>query len=140
MAAPRGLGDTDPLAKRRRVPSTIPTSADLAAAGSADSTAADEADDGPPTRPERRRTTGKTTKAIPGNKRQVTAYIAADVVDDARNAVLALMANPAGHRTLSALIEEGIAREVQRLRDELHNGKPFPQRQVELQAGRPAGG
>lgn len=139
MAAPRGLGDTDPLAKRRRVPSTIPTSADLAAANSAAPEATDDPD-GPPARPGRRRAPGKTTKAIPGNKRQVTAYIGADVVDDARNAVLALMANPAGHRTLSALIEEGIAREVQRLRDELHAGKAFPQRQVELQAGRPAGG
>lgn len=137
MAAPRGLGDADPLAKRRRVPSTIPTSADLAAAGSA---TPDDEDDPAAARPARRRAAGKTTKAIPGDKRQVTAYIAADVVDDARNAVLALMANPAGHRTLSALIEKGIAREVQRLRDELNDGKPFPQRQVELQAGRPAGG
>jgi uncharacterized protein (DUF4415 family) len=157
MATSRGLGDTDPLtARRRRVPSTIPSSADLTAPEDPSTTAAPAAsqpadrdsdphrptaptaDDDAPARPAKR--SAKSTKSIPGNKRQVTAYINADVVDEARNAVLALMANPAGPRNLSTLVEAAITRELERLRDELHNGKPFPQRQVELQPGRPAGG
>ena len=128
-----GLGDNDPLAARpRRVPSVIPP------AEPTPSPAAVDDHDGPPARPARR-AARSSTKVVPGNKRQVTVYIDADVDNEARNAILALMSNPAGHRNLSGLIETAIAREVQRLQGELHGGKPFPQRQVELQPGRPAG-
>lgn len=97
----------------------------------------DQSEDGPPTSPAK--VPAKRSKVIGAGKTQVTAYINAKVVDQARNAVLALMANPAGHRTLSALIEASIVTEIRRLELEYNNGRPFPARRVELQPGRPGG-
>lgn len=36
---------------------------------------------------------------------------------------------------LSALIEEGVRREILRLQDELNSGRPFPHRRVALRRG-----
>jgi len=136
----RGLGGNDPLERPRRLPRVIPDTTGLEPTAPAPAAAPAAAGGDPDGVPERRTPApAKRTKAIPRDKRQVTAYIDAEVVDAARNAVLALMANPAGHRTLSALVEEGIRREVARLSEELYDGAPFPVRQVELQAGRPGG-
>jgi hypothetical protein len=141
MATTRGLG-TDPLTNTgRRVPGIIPGPASAAADapteqpatssdGPAEAQTAPRADPAPP----------KRSKSVARGKSQVTAYIHTTVVEQARNAVMHTMTKAGAPRNLSALIESAIVHELQRLSDELNNGKPFPQREVELMPGRPGGG
>ena len=137
MATTRGLG-TDPLGESvRRVPSVIPgpEAPTEQAAAPAPAPAQEET---PPARPEP--PAPKRTKNVAKGKSQVTAYIHTDVVEEARNAVMHTMTKAGAPRHLSALIETAIVHELQRLREELNDGKPFPQREVELMPGRPGGG
>jgi hypothetical protein len=132
MATTRGLG-TDPLGKTgRRVPGIIPgrTEADERPTAPTEAETATRAEPAPP----------KRSKNVAKGKSQVTAYIHTTVVEEARNAVMHTMTKAGAPRNLSALIESAIVHELQRLREELNNGKPFPQREVELMPGRPGGG
>jgi len=133
MATTRGLG-TDPLGKtERRVPGIIPgrtEEGDGHPTAPTDAETATRAEPAPP----------KRSKNVAKGKSQVTAYIHTTVVEEARNAVMHTMTKAGAPRNLSALIESAIVHELQRLREELNNGKPFPQREVELMPGRPGGG
>jgi len=67
---------------------------------------------------------------------KVTYNLPADLVEEARNAVLALMAPPV-RLTLSALVVSALRRELERLR-KLHNaGEPFTGPGRALRGGRP---
>jgi hypothetical protein len=81
----------------------------------------------PPSR-DRRPTQGRATFHLP-----------ADLLNDMRNAVVALSAPP--HRlTMSKLAENALHRELDRLRNELaggKQGKPFGQRADDVTKGRP---
>lgn len=142
-----GLGGTNPLADRkRRVPSVIPTtdttddSAPAAAGDDIATSAGSEQADQTTATPAAKRATKRattTTKRVPATKRAVSVYVDAEVDNQARNAILGAMAAPGAHRNLSAFVEEAMRREIRRLQNEFNHGKPFPQRQVELQLGRP---
>lgn len=132
MATTRGLG-TDPLGKTgRRVPGIIPgrTEQDERPTTPTEAESPTRAEPAPP----------KRSKNVAKGKSQVTAYIHTTVVEEARNAVMHTMTKAGAPRNLSALIESAVVHELQRLREELNNGKPFPQREVELMPGRPGGG
>lgn len=126
MVTERGLGNDPLTARARRLPSVIP-SAEQAAAPPPAPTPADA------------RPAGRSSKVVGKDKTQVTGYIHTTVVEDARNAVVATMSNPAAHRNLSQLIEAAVVAEVARMRQQFHDDEPFPARRVELQPGRPGG-
>ncbi len=159
MAPRRGLAD-DPLTRPsqpdrpRRLPPIIPTTiadddpVDPADADSSDGAADESAPPAPapahaaaggeePHSPQR--ALPKRTKSIGRGKTQLTSYIDSQVLDSARDAVLSVIARPGGHRSLSGLVEEAMRREIVRLQDEFNRGRPFPKREVELQAGRISG-
>ncbi|MDP9418177.1 MAG: hypothetical protein M3P48_10205 [Actinomycetota bacterium] len=82
-----------------------------------------------------------TTKKVRAGAVQVSAYVEADVVDRAKNAIVALRDHPKGPRNLSAIANEAFRRELLRLEKAYNDGQPFPQRpQDELPAGRPRRG
>jgi len=68
-------------------------------------------------------------------KVRATYYLSRDVSDRARNAATALM-GPPSFETLAAIVERGVAAEVQRLEKAHNKGKPFPERAAELRGGR----
>ena len=68
-------------------------------------------------------------------KKSYSFYIDFALLEEARDTVLFLTGDPAGPRNLSALIEEGVRREILRLQDELHGGQEFPHRRVALRTG-----
>jgi hypothetical protein len=68
-------------------------------------------------------------------KKSYGFYLDPDLLEEARDTVVFLSADPDGPRTLSALIEEGLRREIVRLQDELHAGVAFPHRRVALRRG-----
>jgi hypothetical protein len=76
--------------------------------------------------------------ARPAGKVRATFHLPAALVDEARNAVVAL-AGPPVRLTLARLVEDGIRRELDRLRKAHHNGQPFPARAANLIGGRPIG-
>ena len=79
-----------------------------------------------------------TTKPAPepkDPKLRATYYISKDVAYRARNAAVALM-GPPSFETLAAIVERGVAAEVQRLEKSHNKGKPFPTRAAELKGGR----
>lgn len=122
MVTERGLGNNPLTVRARRLPSVIPS-----------------AEQAPAPTPTDARPAGRSSKVVGKDKTQVTGYIHTAVVEDARNAVVATMSNPAAHRNLSQLIEAAVVAEVARMRQEFHNDEPFPARRVELQPGRPGG-
>lgn len=62
--------------------------------------------------------------------------LSTEVLEDARNAVMALLGTK--HRTnLSRLAEEALRREIARLEKLANDGRPFPAREGELEPGRP---
>jgi hypothetical protein len=69
-------------------------------------------------------------------KVRATFYLPADVLDEARNAVVHLAGNPV-RLTLTRLIEDALRRELRRLKDLYHAEKDFPQRDEDLKGGRP---
>jgi hypothetical protein len=69
-------------------------------------------------------------------KVRATFHLPHAFVEEARNATVAL-SGPPTRLTLARLVEDGLRRELQRLRD-IHNaGAPFPTRDAELSGGRP---
>ncbi len=82
-----------------------------------------------------------TTKKVRAGAVQVSPYIDADIVDRAKNAIVALRDHPKGPPNLSAFANEAFRRELLRLEKAHNDGQPFPQRQDdELRAGRPRRG
>ncbi len=78
--------------------------------------------------PEAPRTGGKTLK--------VTYNVPEELVEETRNATLALSGPPL-RLTLSALVETALRRELARLRKEHNGGKPFEGPGTALRGGRP---
>lgn len=64
-----------------------------------------------------------------GSQREkISGYVAADVADQARNAIAALGADIDDPQSLSELIEGALRREIDRLVQQRHDGAPFPPR------------
>jgi len=77
-----------------------------------------------------------TPTANPSRKIRATFHLPAALVDEARNAVVTL-AGPPVRLTLARLVEDGIRRELDRLRKAHHDGQPWPGRTGNLIGGRP---
>lgn len=73
-----------------------------------------------------------------GSKVRATFHLPKDLVEAARDAVVALSGPPL-RLTLAALVEAGIRREIERLKKTENAGKPFPRRASDLKGGRPIG-
>ena len=69
-------------------------------------------------------------------KVRATFHLPLALVDEARNATVAL-SGPPMRLTLARLVEDALRREVQRLREAHNAGSPFPQRDADLVGGRP---
>ena len=69
---------------------------------------------------------------------RVRATLPLDLVEEARNATVAL-SGPPTRLTLARLVETAVRREVERLRHTHHGGEPFPPRSADLVGGRPIG-
>lgn len=67
---------------------------------------------------------------------RATFHLPAALVEDAKNAVVALSGPPV-RLTLAALVRDALARELERLRNAHHKGKPWPRRTAPLVGGRP---
>lgn len=67
---------------------------------------------------------------------RATLYIPADLLDEARNAVVSLAGYPV-RMTLARLAEEAFRRELARLKELYHDGQDFPPRNEDLRGGRP---
>jgi hypothetical protein len=79
---------------------------------------------------------GSVAPASSRGKVRATFHLPRSLVDEARNATVALSGPPV-RLTLARLVEEALCREVQRLRDTHNAGSPFPPREAELIGGRP---
>jgi len=80
----------------------------------------------------------RTKGATGARKMRLTVHVPPELVDRARNAVVALSGPP--HRlTLADLAERALRREVDRLEREHADGRAFPTRDAELRGGRPVG-
>ena len=75
-------------------------------------------------------------EASSDRKVRATFHLPHALVDEARNATVALSGPPI-RLTLTRLVEDALRREVQRLRDAHNAGSPFPRREAELIGGRP---
>lgn len=71
-------------------------------------------------------------------KIRATYHLSEDLVEGLRNAALHL-AGPPEYLTLSALVENALRKELERMHEKHHKGKPFPQRPHNLRGGRPIG-
>lgn len=71
-----------------------------------------------------------------GKLLKVTYNVQEELVEETRNAVLALSGPPL-RLTLSALVENALRRELARLRKEHNGGKPFEGPGTALRGGRP---
>jgi len=74
-------------------------------------------------------------------KVRATFQVPADLMNEARNTVVAL-SGPPYRLTLAKLVENALRRELDRLRAErggTHRGQEFPQREEEVRSGRPIG-
>jgi hypothetical protein len=81
----------------------------------------------------------KTRTALPERQNtRVTFHLPPELVDEARNAVVALSGPPV-RLTLAGLVRDALRRELDRLNKEHHAGKPWPRRAGELVGGRPIG-
>jgi hypothetical protein len=67
---------------------------------------------------------------------RATFHLPAKLVEDAKNAVVAL-SGPPMRLTLAALVRSAVARELARLQKTHNKGKPWPQRSAPLIGGRP---
>ena len=88
-----------------------------------------------PSAPRTPRAAGKPS-ARPGRKVRATFHLPAELVEEAKNAVVALSGPPV-RLTLAALVRDALARELERLRKAHHKGKPWPCRTAPLVGGRP---
>jgi hypothetical protein len=84
-------------------------------------------------------TAERTERRGPAAPGRATFHLPADLMEELRNAVVALSGPP--HRlTMSRLAENALRRELDRLRKERtgpETGKPFRQRAAEVTRGRP---
>jgi hypothetical protein len=69
-------------------------------------------------------------------KVRATLYLPADVLDEARDAAVHLAGFPA-RLTLTAIAENALRSELQRLKERYNFGKDFPRRNEDLRGGRP---
>lgn len=71
-----------------------------------------------------------------GAKVRATFHVSAELLEEARNAVVYL-AGPPMRLTLADLAETALKKELERLRKAHNSGKEFPARNGELKGGRP---
>ena len=71
-----------------------------------------------------------------GRKTRATFHLPVSLVEEARDATVALSGPPV-RLTLAKLVEDGVRREVERLREQHNAGEPFPTRAADLVGGRP---
>lgn len=71
-----------------------------------------------------------------GAKVRATFHVSAELLEEARNAVVYL-AGPPMRLTLADLAETALKKELERLRKAHNSGKAFPARNGELKGGRP---
>lgn len=71
-------------------------------------------------------------------KIRATLYMPAELLEEARDATVFLAGYPA-RLTLAAIAEKAIRAELARLKKRYNDGKDFPQREENLQGGRPIG-
>jgi hypothetical protein len=69
-------------------------------------------------------------------KVRATLYLPADLLDEARNAVVHLAGNPV-RLTLTRLAEEALRAQLDYLKQQFNEGKEFPPRSEDLKGGRP---
>ena len=69
-------------------------------------------------------------------KVRATLYLSAEVINEARNAAVYLAGYPA-RLTLTKLAESALRAELERLKEKYNGGADFPERDEELQGGRP---
>jgi hypothetical protein len=67
---------------------------------------------------------------------RATLYIPADLLSEARDAVIYLAGSPV-RLTLAKLAENALRTELQRLKQLYNDGRDFPPRNEELRGGRP---
>jgi len=81
----------------------------------------------------------KAAQPTPSRKVRATFHIPEDLLEEARNAAVALSGPP--HRlTLATLAEVALRNEIERLRKEHNDGQAFPEREEgSLRGGRPIG-
>ena len=90
-----------------------------------------------PKPPKAPRKAEKATEPPPPSRIVKATYnVPVDLVEEARNAVLALMGPPV-RLTLASLVESALRRELDRLRKTHHNGAPFEGPGRALRGGRP---
>jgi hypothetical protein len=82
------------------------------------------------------RSQGPAVEPPSHRKVRATFHLPYALVDEARNATVAL-SGPPTRLTLARLVENGIRRELQDLRDTHNGGQEFPTRADELVGGRP---
>ena len=78
-------------------------------------------------------------RIVPGGqtpKVRATLYLSAEVINEARNAAVYLAGYPA-RLTLTKLAESALRAELERLKEKYNAGADFPERDEELQGGRP---
>ena len=83
----------------------------------------------------------KKSRNEPGGgagKVRATFHIPGELLEEARDAVVALSGPPA-RLTLAALAEEALRRELKRLKKAYNEGHDFPPRSGDLRGGRPIG-
>lgn len=78
------------------------------------------------------------TKGRVERTKRVTFHLPVELVDEARNAVVALSGPPV-RLTLARLVADALRRELARLQRDHHQGEPWPRRAGELVGGRPIG-
>ena len=77
-----------------------------------------------------------TTAEPARGKVRATLYLPADLLDEARDAVVHLAGYPA-RMTLTKLAEQAFRTEIERLKHEHNRGKEFTKRTEDLKGGRP---
>lgn len=77
-----------------------------------------------------------SAKPRAGAKVRATFHVSAELLEEARNAVVYL-AGPPTRLTLADLAEAALKRELERLKKAHNSGKEFPARNGELKGGRP---
>jgi hypothetical protein len=82
------------------------------------------------------RTHGRAGEPSSRRKVRATFHLPLTLVDAARDATVAL-SGPPTRLTLARLVENGIRRELQDLRDRHNGGEEFPRRADDLMGGRP---
>lgn len=77
-----------------------------------------------------------STRPRSAAKVRATFHVSAELLEEARNAVVYL-AGPPTRLTLAELAETALRKEIERLRKAHNSGKAFPVRDGELKGGRP---